>query len=187
MYQLEASQPSSKSWNTVNISIRKKRLPFSFSTQTHILELIKELDLETYPQFNIGKKVHHMGGPGAKVRAYSTSIPALSPLVLMDLTQLLWKVRQSNKLCFSRSRPPRWLLMSDKDELNNHDSHWTNTILTKLRSGLINFLLTCACVPRIKWHAAYCISRYFSRNYFLRPYIIIISFIVQYPYNAGNQ
>ncbi|KAK5900605.1 hypothetical protein CgunFtcFv8_025552 [Champsocephalus gunnari] len=38
------------------------------STQTHILELIKELGLETYPQFSIGKKVHHMGGPGAKVR-----------------------------------------------------------------------------------------------------------------------
>ncbi|KAK1884059.1 putative flavin-containing monoamine oxidase A [Dissostichus eleginoides] len=62
------------------------------STQTHILELIKELGLETYPQFSIGKKVHHMGGPGAKVRTYSTSIPALSPLVLMDLTQLLWKI-----------------------------------------------------------------------------------------------
>ncbi|KAF3848836.1 hypothetical protein F7725_015333 [Dissostichus mawsoni] len=62
------------------------------STQTHILELIKELGLETYPQFSIGKKVHHMGGPGAKVRTYSTSILALSPLVLMDLTQLLWKI-----------------------------------------------------------------------------------------------
>ncbi|XP_033981756.1 probable flavin-containing monoamine oxidase A [Trematomus bernacchii] len=61
------------------------------STQTHILELIKELGLETYPQFSIGKKVHHMGGPGAKVRTY-TSIPTLSPLVLMDLTQLLWKI-----------------------------------------------------------------------------------------------
>ena len=69
-------------------------LSFSFSTQTHILELINELGLETYPQFNAGKKVHHMGGPGAKVRTYSTSIPALSPVVLMDFTQLFWKVRQ---------------------------------------------------------------------------------------------
>ncbi|KAF7656324.1 hypothetical protein LDENG_00042570, partial [Lucifuga dentata] len=64
------------------------------STQTHILELIEELHLETYPQFNIGKKVYHMGGPDAKVRTYSTSIPALSPLVLLDLTQLLWKIDQ---------------------------------------------------------------------------------------------
>ncbi|XP_044030718.1 probable flavin-containing monoamine oxidase A isoform X1 [Siniperca chuatsi] len=66
------------------------------STQTHILELIKELGLETYPQFNSGKKVHHMGGPGAKVRSYRTSIPALSPVVLVDLTQLLWKI---DRLC----------------------------------------------------------------------------------------
>lgn len=35
-----------------------------------------------------------MGGPDAKVRTYRTSIPALSPVVLMDLSQLLWKVRQ---------------------------------------------------------------------------------------------
>ncbi|XP_076016078.1 putative flavin-containing monoamine oxidase A [Genypterus blacodes] len=65
-------------------------------TQTHILELIEELRLETYPQFNTGKKVHHMGRPGAKVRTYGTSIPALSPLVLLDLTQLLWKM---DRLC----------------------------------------------------------------------------------------
>ncbi|KAF3702254.1 putative flavin-containing monoamine oxidase A [Channa argus] len=61
------------------------------STQIHLLELIKELGLETYPQFNTGKKVHHMGRPDAKVRTYRTSIPALSPWVLMDLTQILWK------------------------------------------------------------------------------------------------
>ncbi|XP_059214605.1 LOW QUALITY PROTEIN: probable flavin-containing monoamine oxidase A [Centropristis striata] len=66
------------------------------STQTHILELIKELGLETYPQFNVGKKVHHIGGPAAKVRTYRSSIPALSPVVLMDLTQLLWKI---DRLC----------------------------------------------------------------------------------------
>lgn len=66
------------------------------STQTHISDLIKELGLETFPQFNSGKKVHHMGGPGAKVRTYRTSIPALSPVVLMDLTQLMWKI---DRLC----------------------------------------------------------------------------------------
>ncbi|KAK5851765.1 hypothetical protein PBY51_023293 [Eleginops maclovinus] len=66
------------------------------STQTHILELIRELGLETYAQFNIGKKVHHMGGPGSKVRTYSTIIPALSLMGLMDMTQLLWKI---DRLC----------------------------------------------------------------------------------------
>ncbi|XP_068191564.1 probable flavin-containing monoamine oxidase A [Antennarius striatus] len=66
------------------------------STQTHILDLIQELGFETYPQFNSGKKVHHMGGLDAKVRTYRTSIPALSPVALMDLTQLLWRI---DRLC----------------------------------------------------------------------------------------
>ncbi|XP_071386177.1 probable flavin-containing monoamine oxidase A [Centroberyx affinis] len=66
------------------------------STQTHVMELIQELGLEVYPQYNIGKKVHHMGGPDAKVRTYRTSIPMLSPMVLMDLTQLMWKI---DRLC----------------------------------------------------------------------------------------
>ncbi|XP_055369450.1 probable flavin-containing monoamine oxidase A isoform X3 [Betta splendens] len=66
------------------------------STQTHVLQLITELGLETYPQYSTGRKVHHVGGPSARVRTYTTSIPALSPLVLLDLTQLVWKI---NRLC----------------------------------------------------------------------------------------
>ncbi|XP_047228580.1 probable flavin-containing monoamine oxidase A isoform X2 [Girardinichthys multiradiatus] len=65
-------------------------------TQTHIMELIKDLGLEVYPQFNVGKKVLHVGGPTCKVRMYRTSIPALSPLLLLDFSQLLWKI---NRLC----------------------------------------------------------------------------------------
>ncbi|KAK5622876.1 hypothetical protein CRENBAI_023291, partial [Crenichthys baileyi] len=60
------------------------------------MELIKDLGLEVYPQFNVGKKVLHVGGPTCKVRMYRTSIPALSPLVLLDFSQLLWKI---NRLC----------------------------------------------------------------------------------------
>lgn len=76
------------------------------STQTHILELIKELGLETYPQYNVGKKVYHTGGPGAKIHTYTSSIPALSPLVMMDFMQMLWKVRQrsGSKHSVSRTR-----------------------------------------------------------------------------------
>ncbi|XP_069017999.1 probable flavin-containing monoamine oxidase A [Embiotoca jacksoni] len=66
------------------------------STQTHIFELIKELGFEVFPQYNTGRKVHHMGGPASKVRTYGTSIPALSPVVLMDFTQLMWKI---DRLC----------------------------------------------------------------------------------------
>ncbi|CAG11198.1 unnamed protein product, partial [Tetraodon nigroviridis] len=63
------------------------------STQTHILELIKELGLETYPQYNVGKKVYHTGRPGAKIHTYTSSIPVLSPLVMMDFMQMLWKAK----------------------------------------------------------------------------------------------
>ncbi|KAJ0015507.1 hypothetical protein NQD34_009127 [Periophthalmus magnuspinnatus] len=66
------------------------------STQSHVLELIEELGLETYPQFNRGRKVHHMGGPRATVRSYTSSIPALSPLVLLDLSLFLFK---TDRLC----------------------------------------------------------------------------------------
>ncbi|CAB1318475.1 unnamed protein product [Coregonus sp. 'balchen'] len=59
------------------------------STQTYVMDLIQEFGLEVYTQYTTGKKVHHVGGPHAKVRTSSTSIPALSPLVLLDLSQLL--------------------------------------------------------------------------------------------------
>uniref|UniRef100_A0A8C7XM78 Amine oxidase n=1 Tax=Oryzias sinensis TaxID=183150 RepID=A0A8C7XM78_9TELE len=75
-------------------------------TQRHVLELIKELGLEVYPQFNDGKKVLHVGGPASKVRAYKTSIPALSPLVLLDMSQLLWKVRQLTVCVQDPSKTP---------------------------------------------------------------------------------
>lgn len=74
------------------------------------MELIKELGLEVYPQFNTGKKVLHVGGPASRVRVYRTSIPALSPLVLLDLTLFLWKVRLQAHILwteFSRRRLSR--------------------------------------------------------------------------------
>ncbi|KAK6315918.1 hypothetical protein J4Q44_G00134420 [Coregonus suidteri] len=62
------------------------------STQTYVMDLIQEFGLEVYTQYTTGKKVHHVGGPHAKVRTSSTSIPALSPLVLLDLSQLLRQI-----------------------------------------------------------------------------------------------
>lgn len=62
------------------------------STQTHIMELIEELGLETYLQYYTGKKVHHTGGPGGKVRIYSSSLPSVSPLTILDQIQFLWKI-----------------------------------------------------------------------------------------------
>lgn len=54
---------ASENCNILNTSSLTRFVSFSFSTQTYILELIKELGFETYPQYNAGKNVHHMGGP----------------------------------------------------------------------------------------------------------------------------
>lgn len=58
------------------------------------MELIEELGLETYLQYNTGKMVHHTGGPSGKVRTFNSGIPSFSPLMLLDQIQFLWKVRQ---------------------------------------------------------------------------------------------
>ncbi|KAM6984839.1 putative flavin-containing monoamine oxidase A [Aplochiton taeniatus] len=63
-----------------------------FDTRRHVMELIQELGVEVYPQYTTGKKVHHVGGPHARIRTYRSSIPALSLPVLLDLSQLLWRV-----------------------------------------------------------------------------------------------
>lgn len=57
------------------------------------MDLIEELGLVVYPQYTKGKKVHHMGGPNAKISTYSSSIPTFSPMVLLDYMQFIWKVR----------------------------------------------------------------------------------------------
>ncbi|XP_072570032.1 probable flavin-containing monoamine oxidase A isoform X4 [Paramormyrops kingsleyae] len=62
------------------------------SSQTSVMELIQELGLEVYPQSTTGKKVYHMGGSRAPVRTYTSSIPSLPPLALLDLTQVMWKI-----------------------------------------------------------------------------------------------
>ncbi|KAM9841707.1 putative flavin-containing monoamine oxidase A [Aulostomus maculatus] len=105
------------------------------STQTHILDLIKELGLETYPQFNTGKKVYHTGGPGSKVRTYRTSIPALSPAVLLDLTTLLWKIdRLSATVCIQEpSRTPNAAAL---DSMTLHSYIEQNAWTTELREEM---------------------------------------------------
>uniref|UniRef100_A0A8C1WIV5 Amine oxidase n=1 Tax=Cyprinus carpio TaxID=7962 RepID=A0A8C1WIV5_CYPCA len=62
------------------------------SSQTHVMELIRELGLEVFPQYTEGKKVHHVGGPHAKIKTYTSSMPSYSPLALLDFTQVLWRI-----------------------------------------------------------------------------------------------
>uniref|UniRef100_A0AAV2J1E8 Amine oxidase n=1 Tax=Knipowitschia caucasica TaxID=637954 RepID=A0AAV2J1E8_KNICA len=58
------------------------------------MALIEELGLKTYPQFNTGKKVHHTGGAGSRVLSYTSSLPAMSPLVLLDLSLFIYRTNR---------------------------------------------------------------------------------------------
>ncbi|KAL0965547.1 hypothetical protein UPYG_G00282740 [Umbra pygmaea] len=62
------------------------------STQTYVMDLIREFGIEVYPQYTEGKKVHHFGGPHAKLRTSSTTDLALSLVGLLDLSLLIWKI-----------------------------------------------------------------------------------------------
>ena len=68
------------------------------SSQTHVMQLIEELGLVVYPQYTKGKKVHHMGGPRAKISHYTSSMPSYSLLVLLDFVQFIWKVGVQTQL-----------------------------------------------------------------------------------------
>ncbi|KAM8872030.1 putative flavin-containing monoamine oxidase A isoform 1-T1 [Synchiropus picturatus] len=101
------------------------------SSQTHILELIEELNLKTYPQFTTGKAVQHIGGPDAKVNTYQTSIPAMSLLALLDLTQLLWKMeRLCATVCISDPTKTPGALEFDSMTLHSYiEKHaWTKEL-----------------------------------------------------------
>ncbi|RUS75174.1 hypothetical protein EGW08_017055 [Elysia chlorotica] len=51
--------------------------------QTHVMRMLGELGLETYPQYTAGQKLQQLGG--SKVTSYSSDIPSLSFLALVDL------------------------------------------------------------------------------------------------------
>ncbi|TKS84220.1 Amine oxidase [flavin-containing] [Collichthys lucidus] len=101
------------------------------STQPHVLELIKELGIETYRQFTDGKKVYHMGGPNAKVRIGEGRLPALSLLGLMDLAQLYWKIETlSATICVEDpSKSPNAFELDSMTVQTYLDQHaWTTEV-----------------------------------------------------------
>ncbi|XP_032822900.1 alpha/beta-tubulin-N-acetyltransferase 9 isoform X1 [Petromyzon marinus] len=66
------------------------------STQRHVMGLLKELGLDVYPQYTHGTKVCQLGGAHAKIGTYSSNIPSLSLLALVDLQLFMWKI---DRLC----------------------------------------------------------------------------------------
>ncbi|XP_023647001.1 probable flavin-containing monoamine oxidase A isoform X2 [Paramormyrops kingsleyae] len=109
------------------------------SSQTSVMELIQELGLEVYPQSTTGKKVYHMGGSRAPVRTYTSSIPSLPPLALLDLTQVMWKIdRLLQTVCVEDPvSAPRAL---EYDSMTLHSfierNVWTQSLLAVVKEAL---------------------------------------------------
>ncbi|XP_047502398.1 probable flavin-containing monoamine oxidase A [Penaeus chinensis] len=64
------------------------------SSQKHVIDMLRELGLETYPQYTSGTKVMQLG-PESKVRPYSSDIPSLGSLRgLVQLQLFIWKIER---------------------------------------------------------------------------------------------
>ena len=66
------------------------------TSQVDVLDLLRELDLETYNQYITGKKFMQLGGH--KISSYISAIPSLSVLALLDLNSLLKKLEKMAKM-----------------------------------------------------------------------------------------
>ena len=65
---------------------------FSFlRTQKAVMNLLEELDVEIYDQWSTGSKV--MQGFDGIIKTYSTSLPPLSYLALLDMWWFTYKVK----------------------------------------------------------------------------------------------
>ncbi|XP_069102846.1 putative flavin-containing monoamine oxidase AofH isoform X2 [Argopecten irradians] len=69
-------------------------------SQTAIWNLLKELGLETYPQFHTGTKFMQI--EGAQVKSYRSDIPPLSFLALIDMQLFTMKVERLRKTIDSK-------------------------------------------------------------------------------------
>jgi monoamine oxidase len=63
-------------------------------TQNRMYELVKELGLETFPTYNDGEHVIHLGGRSTRMKSARGAVPKLSPFVLADLAQGLTRFQR---------------------------------------------------------------------------------------------
>ena len=70
--------------------ISKQSLLIFNRCQTHIMDLLQELGIETFGQYLNGKKFMQIGSN--KVSSYNSVIPSLSPMGLVDTHRLMTKV-----------------------------------------------------------------------------------------------
>lgn len=64
-------------------------------TQNHVLQLIDQLGLSTYPTYIAGQHIAEFGG---KRSQYTGRIPRLNPLVLADIGQTQWRLDRLGRL-----------------------------------------------------------------------------------------
>ncbi|XP_005097724.1 probable flavin-containing monoamine oxidase A [Aplysia californica] len=83
--------------------------------QVHVTKLLKELQLKTYPQYIAGKKLMQLGQ--GKVHSYTSTIPRLSILELLDLYLFMSKIEYYQKQLlvedpYSHPKAVQWDAMS---------------------------------------------------------------------------
>ncbi|XP_060076622.1 probable flavin-containing monoamine oxidase A [Ylistrum balloti] len=96
-------------------------------SQTDIMDLIKELGLETYKQFTVGSKIMQI--ESEIVKSYKSDIPSLSLFALVDLQCFIMKVERLHKQIDTRdpyncSRGEEWDTKSLETFLK--ESLWTH-------------------------------------------------------------
>ena len=63
-------------------------------TQTRMYALVEELGLQTFPTYNTGKHVVHLGGRQSRMASKRGAVPKLNPFVLADLLQGLTRFQR---------------------------------------------------------------------------------------------
>nr|XP_027230105.1 probable flavin-containing monoamine oxidase A [Penaeus vannamei] len=64
------------------------------TSQKHVMNILRELGLETYPQYTTGTKVMQLGSD-SKIRTYNSDIPPLGSIRgLVQLQLFIWKVEK---------------------------------------------------------------------------------------------
>jgi monoamine oxidase len=100
-------------------------------SQKNVTALLKDLNIETYKQFADGKKVLELNG---KQSTYSSNIPKISPLGLIDLKWIMTKFNIGAKRISTLYPFENIHLANHLDSINLEQYLYTNSLSTKARS-----------------------------------------------------
>ncbi|XP_064608664.1 amine oxidase [flavin-containing] B-like [Liolophura sinensis] len=127
------------------------------SSQTHIVDLVNELGLELCRQYTEGRKYMQLGG--YRLRSYSSSLPSLSPLALVDLHRFITKIESMRK-CVSMSNPYRCsqaeLWDSKTLETFIQENLWTKAAKDAIAAAVRCILGVECCQISLLYYVTYC-------------------------------